>query len=393
MLHGTLWLLLLLPLRLPGTQSHRGATSPRQEAEEQSPWPGVQRLQEQLKTVGSLSRRYWASFSCTVWPDHCEDQEAPTPPLDWSLPLWGRRALDSFTKWFCRFQDCCNSGGDCRITNNFTGLESDLRLRLHGQHLASKLVLRAVRGYLETPEVHKALALSFHGWSGTGKNFVARMLAANLYRDGMRSDCVKMFISTFHFPHSKHVDMYKEELRWQMQETRLRCHQSMFIFDEAEKLHPGLLELLGPHLEPRVPKAQGVEPPRPFFLFLSNLGGSIISEKVLSLLKAGWSREEITMQHLETPLQAEIMQSADSGFGSSRLVKENLIDFFVPFLPLEYYHVWLCVRDAFLSQELPYTEEALDEIAKMMTYVPEEERRFSSQGCKSISQRINLFLP
>ncbi|EGV96021.1 Torsin-3A [Cricetulus griseus] len=396
MLRGTLWLLLLLlllgPPSPPGTQGHRGATSLEQEAEEQDPWLGVQRLREQLKTIGSLSRRYWATFSCTVWPDHCEDQEAPTPPLGWSLPLWGRRALDSFTEWFCRFQDCCTGGRHCRISNNFTGLESDLRVRLHGQHLASKLVPRAVRGYLEMPQVDKALALSFHGWSGTGKNFVARMLAENLYRDGMRSDCVKMFISTFHFPHTKHVDMYKEELRWQMQETWRRCHQSMFIFDEAEKLHPGLLELLGPHLEPRVPEAQDMEPPRPIFLFLSNLGGSVISKEVLSLLKAGWSREEITMQHLEAPLQAEIMKSTDSGFGSSRLVKENLIDFFVPFLPLEYHHVQLCVRDAFLSQDLLYTEEALDEIAKMMTYVPEGERRFSSQGCKSISQRINLFL-
>ncbi|XP_036058115.1 torsin-3A [Onychomys torridus] len=393
MLRGTLWLLLLMPLRPPGTQGHRGAKSPGQEAEEPDPWPGVQRLREQLRTVGALSRRYWTLFSCSVWPDHCEDQEAPAPPLGWSLPLWGRRSLDKLTEWFCRFQDCCTGGGDCRISNNLTGLESDLHVRLHGQHLASKLVLQAVRGYLETPRVDKALALSFHGWSGTGKNFVARMLAENLYRDGLRSDCVRMLISTFHFPHPKFVAAYKEELRWQMQETRRRCQQSMFIFDEAEKLHPELLELLGPYLEPRVPEAQGAKAPRAIFLFLSNLAGSVINEVVLGLLKAGWSREEITMQHLETPLQAEIMESADSSFGSSRLVKENLIDFFVPFLPLEYRHVRLCVRDAFLSQDLPYTEEALDEIAKMMTYVPEEERLFSSQGCKSISQRINLFLP
>lgn len=88
-------------------------------------------------------------------------------------------------------------------------------MRLHGQHLASELVLRAVRGYLEKPQGDKALALSFHGWSGTGKNFVARMLAENLYRDGLRSDCVKMFISTFHFPHPKHVDVYKvRPQRW-----------------------------------------------------------------------------------------------------------------------------------------------------------------------------------
>lgn len=74
-------------------------------------------------------------------------------------------------------------------------------------------------------------------------------------------------------------------------------------------------------------------------------------------------------------------------------MQENLIDVFVPFLPLEKQHVRLCARDAFLSQELLYTEEALDEVAKMMVYVPKEEQIFSSQGCKSIAQRINYFLP
>lgn len=104
----------------------------------------------------------------------------------------------------------------CALTGTsfLLGLESDLRVRLHGQHLASKLVLEAVKGYLEMPQVGKALALSFHGWSGTGKNFVARMLVDNLYRDGMRSDCVKMFISTFHFPHPKYVDLYKVRLQY-----------------------------------------------------------------------------------------------------------------------------------------------------------------------------------
>lgn len=94
-------------------------------------------------------------------------------------------------------------------SSRLLGLESDLSIRLHGQHLARELVLTAVKGYLELPRPDKALALSFHGWSGTGKNFVARLLAENLYRDGQRSDCVKMFIATFHFPHPKYVDLYK----------------------------------------------------------------------------------------------------------------------------------------------------------------------------------------
>uniref|UniRef100_A0A8C8YES1 Torsin-3A n=1 Tax=Prolemur simus TaxID=1328070 RepID=A0A8C8YES1_PROSS len=393
---GLCLLLLLLLLPLPGAPGHRGAAKPWEGTDEPGSawaWPGFQRLRERLRAAGALSKRYWALLSCQVWPDDCEDDgEAAAGPPGWSLPLLGQQYLDVLTTWYCSFRGCCHRL-DCRISNNFTGLESDLNVRLHGQHLVQKLVLRTVRDYLELPRPDKALALSFHGWSGTGKNFVARMLAENLYRDGLKSDCVKMFIATFHFPHSKYVDLYKEQLLGQMQETQQLCPQTLFIFDEAEKLHPGLLEVLRPYLERQVPEGHRAKSPRTIFLFLSNLRGNIVNEVVLNLLKAGWSREDITIEHLEPHLHAEIVESTDSGFGHSCLVKDNLIDYFVPFLPLEYRHVRLCVRDAFLSQELQYTEEALDEISRMMVYVPREEQLFSSQGCKSISQRITYFLP
>ncbi|XP_004643526.1 torsin-3A isoform X2 [Octodon degus] len=384
---------LLLLLGLPG---HCGAERRREGADEAGSawgWPGLQRLRERLSTAGAHSWRYWALLSCQMWPDDCEeDGQAAASRLGQTLTQWGQRSLDILTTWYCSFQDCCN-GGDCRISNNFSALESDLSVRLHGQHLARELVFRAVKGYLEMPQPHKALALSFHGWSGTGKNFVARMVAENLYRDGLKSDCVKMFIAVFHFPHPKYVDLYKEQLVDQIQGMQQHCSQSLLIFDEAEKLHPELLELLGQHLERQATEDHRTKFARSIFLFLSNLGGSVINEAVLKLLQAGWAREDITVEHLEPHLQAGIMESTESGLGHSRLVKENLIDFFVPFLPLEYRHVRLCVRDAFLGQELPYSEEVLDEVAKMMTYVPKEEQLFSSQGCKSISQRINYFLP
>ncbi|XP_012299943.2 torsin-3A [Aotus nancymaae] len=390
-----LWLFVLLLLPLPGASEPSGASRPWEETEEPRSawaWPGFQRLKEQLRAAAALSKRYWTLFSRQVWPDDCdEDEEAAAGSPGRRLPLLGQRYLDLLTTWYCSFRGCCPSG-DCRISNNFTGLEWDLNVRLHGQHLVRQLVLSTVRGYLETPQPDKALALSFHGWSGTGKNFVARMLAENLYRDGLRSDCVRMFIATIHFPHPKYVDLYKEQLKGQIRETQQLCRQTLFIFDEAEKLHPGLLEVLGPHLERRAPEDDRAESPWTIFLFLSNLRGDIINEVVLKLLKDGWSREEITMEHLEPHLQAEIVETRDNGFSHSRLVRENLIDYFIPFLPLEYRHVRLCARDAFLSQELLYTEETLDEIAQMMVYVPKEEQLFSSQGCKSISQRINYFL-
>ncbi|KAG8517151.1 Torsin-3A [Galemys pyrenaicus] len=394
---GLFWLCFpLLPLLLAGASGQLGADRPGAGAEEAGSgraWPGIQGLRERLREATALSRRYLSLFSCRVWPGECkEDEAASEQSQGWSLPLLGQQYLDILTTWYCTFQDCCDHG-DCRISNNFSGLEADLKERLHGQHLAGELVLKTVRGYLDLPRPDKALVLSFHGWSGTGKNFVARMLAENLYRDGLSSDCVQVFIATLHFPHPKYVDLYKEKLTDQIRKTQEYCRQTLFIFDEAEKLHPGLLETLRPYLEHQDPKAHRAKSPRTIFLFLSNLGGKVINEMVLNLLKAGWSREKITAEHLEPHLQNEIMESTDSGFGHSSIVKENLIDFFIPFLPLEYRHVRLCARDAFLSEELLYTEEALDEIAKMMIYVPKEEQLFSSQGCKSISQRINYFLP
>lgn len=81
------------------------------------------------------------------------------------------------------------------------------------------------------------------------------------------------------------------------------------------------------------------------------------------------------------------------GFAQSELMSGHLIDFFVPFLPLEYRHVKLCARDAYAARGLQPSEATLDEVAKAMMYVPKEEKLFSAQGCKSVPQRINFFLP
>uniref|UniRef100_A0A452HRG4 Torsin-3A n=1 Tax=Gopherus agassizii TaxID=38772 RepID=A0A452HRG4_9SAUR len=227
--------------------------------------------------------------------------------LGWSLPLVGQDYLEILSSWYCSFGKCCETG-DCRIANNITGLELDLSRRLHGQHLAKDVILKAVQGFLETPQSEKALALSFHGWSGTGKNFVARMIADHLYRDGLKSECVKVFISLFHFPHPKYVDLYKVQLKKQISETVQLCKQSLFIFDEAEKLHSGLLDAIKPYVD-HYDSIDGVDYRRSIFLFLSNTGGNIINQVTLDFWRAGRVREEITMEYLEQHLRLELLES------------------------------------------------------------------------------------
>ncbi|XP_068879033.1 torsin-3A [Aphelocoma coerulescens] len=397
---------LVLLLLLEGSGSPGTPTPPRRHwAEEQGgvpegkPW-GTARyeaVKKHLGTVSALSKQYWQYVACKVWQEGCEEEEKEpeerqsSPIPSWGFSLVGQDYLEILSAWYCSFGKCCETG-DCRIINNITGLEADLSAQLHGQHLAKEVVVRALQGFLQSPGPQKALVLSFHGWSGTGKNFVARLVASHLYRDGLKSECVRVFISLLHFPHHNYMDSYKAQLQRQISETLQRCRQALFIFDEAEKLHSSLLDAIRPFMAHHDSKGQ-VDHQRSIFLFLSNLGGNTINEVALDFWRAGRAREEISMELLEQRLRLELQEAAENSYAHSHLLRENLIDFVVPFLPLEYHHVKLCARDAFLARGLPYTEAMLNEVAQMMVFVPKEEKLFSAQGCKSVPQRINYFLP
>lgn len=47
----------------------------------------------------------------------------------------------------------------------------------------------------------------------------------------------------------------------------LRCPQTLFIFDEAEKLHPGLIDAIKPYMD-HYDNVDGVSYRRAMFLFL-----------------------------------------------------------------------------------------------------------------------------
>ena len=73
----------------------------------------------------------------------------------------------------CSFTECCTEKW---IAANITGLQPALRRRVFGQHLVTETVLKAIVGHLNNKSPRKALALSFNGWTGSGKNFVSKIL-------------------------------------------------------------------------------------------------------------------------------------------------------------------------------------------------------------------------
>eukprot|EP00063_Salmo_salar_P008723 XP_013983558.1 PREDICTED: torsin-1B-like [Salmo salar] len=90
------------------------------------------------------------------------------------------------------------------------GLEVALDQKLIGQHVASRVVHKAVTGFMNNKNPKKPLVLSLHGCSGTGKNFVSQLIAENIYKEGMASSFIHHFQSTVHFPHSSQIENYKD---------------------------------------------------------------------------------------------------------------------------------------------------------------------------------------
>lgn len=79
------------------------------------------------------------------------------------------------------------------------------------------------------------------------------------------------------------------------------------------------------------------------------------------------------------------------GFWHSTLIDRNLIDYFVPFLPLEYKHVKMCVRVEIESRGYAVDEDILTRVADEMTYFPREERIYSDKGCKTVDAKLDYY--
>lgn len=88
-------------------------------------------------------------------------------------------------------------------------LNHSLNTELHGQHIATERVFRHISAHLRDPHPQKPLALSFHGYTGVGKNFVSNLIAASLFGMGTKSNFFHFYDATIHFAHRSKIDEYK----------------------------------------------------------------------------------------------------------------------------------------------------------------------------------------
>ena len=94
------------------------------------------------------------------------------------------------------------------------------------------------------------------------------------------------------------------------------------------------------------------------------------------------------------PLIAAGAFNEAGGLQYSRMIEKNLVDVFVPFLPLERRHVKTCIRNELNRRDVSdtWTEEMVDDIADQLTYWPADLKLFSTSGCKRVAQKVDLLL-
>lgn len=219
---------------------------------------------------------------------------------------------------------------------------------------------------------------------------MADIIANHIYKKGINSAYVHRLISGIDFPHPNNIDVYKNALREMIIHNTKICERSMFIFDEMEKMPPGVADVLKPFLDYH-PVVQGVDYRKNVFVFLSNTVGDGINKETLRHFTSGLPREDITSKQMEKILSIGSF-NLKGGLKDSDLILSGLVDFFVPFLPMEKNHVKECIRAEMRRRNETIQESIVTEVADELEYFPKNSGLFSSTGCKQVAKKLDAFL-
>lgn len=336
----------------------------------------------------------------------CALEVACLEPITTGLAVGGAAVLGGLSKLsWCHFRECCTTPW---IQHNVTRFEESFDKYVFGQHLVRDVVSKALKSHLrrihagqqstsstrprDGPE--KALVLTFHGLTGSGKNYVTKFIAESLYSQGMKSQFVHHIIGPYHFPKSQHSDIHALHLQDWIKTNVSACSQSLFILDEVDKIDGKIINAVKPFIDTHE-VIDGVDYRKSIFVLLSNTGKGKIMEKTLSLWNEGVKREDITLSDLQHVTQQGAFNEV-GGLKNSEIIIHHLVDHFVPFLPLERSHVKQCavfdLVHALMAENIECDDHSdmIEEIMSNMVFKPDDSKLYSSTGCKRVSTYVNL---
>lgn len=298
-------------------------------------------------------------------------------------------------KGLCHFKECChdNDGtGYIKYDKGCNGLLDDLKSRVYGQPFITAPIYKSIKSHISNEHPHRPLVLYFSGWTGTGKTYVAKLIANNLYKNGMNSRFVKYISSSLHFPvkisGDHEIALQRQRLREMIRDTVKECSRSLIILDELDKLPAGVVDALQPMLD-YIEDVDGVRYNQAIFIFLSNTGAEKLNILSYKMFKDGKERKNLSQKDVEEILIQE-SYGEQGGLKESSILRRYSIGVFVPFLPLERKHVKLCIKNEIENSHeiIDDMDRLIEEIVDEMTFFPPETQIYSQSGCKGVYEKV-----
>ncbi|XP_058465250.1 torsin-like protein isoform X4 [Malaya genurostris] len=240
---------------------------------------------------------------------------------------------------YCKFSECCLAP---YIKNDIEDLRWQMEHRLFGQHIVQTTLVNALGGhYRNIKNSRKPLVMSFDGTTGTGKNFVSDFVIMSLYEKGSQSKYVHKFTADFWITNPS----YEATLVTTIKEAVRSCPNSLFVFDETQKMPKGAFDSIVTLLDHHS-SYKGYDFSKAVFIFLSNSAGVEIARKLKSIIDSGRWRDETKLEDFERIAELGAYNML-GGLQESGLIASHVIDHFIPFLPLEPRHVEQCIIQEF----------------------------------------------
>ena len=137
-------------------------------------------------------------------------------------------------------------------------------------------------------------------------------------------------------------------------------------------------------------KYKGTSFVKAIFIFISNDGGDDISKVLKNLEDKGTQRDKTKQTHFQALIE-EGAYYKKGGFQNSRTIENAVIDYFIPFLPLEEKHVRQCIRAEF--KENGHNQVSEESVDNVMDYIPfDAKKKFAKSGCKQITKKVRTEL-
>uniref|UniRef100_A0A8C6W829 Torsin-4A n=1 Tax=Nannospalax galili TaxID=1026970 RepID=A0A8C6W829_NANGA len=271
------------------------------------------------------------------------------------------------------------------------GLEKALQRAVFGQPAAVGRIMALLRDYLATHVHSRPLLLALHGPSGVGKSHVGRLLARHFRAVLEDSALVLQYHARHHCPEPRAVQDCRKELAQHVTDVVAQAEAKektpLLVLDEAELLHPALLDELHGLLQPQ----RSHHFHNAVYILLSSTGGVEITRFVLqnaSRTLPPHSSSAYSIQAEESQAEEELRTSLRELLaGEHPLWRTAAI---VPFLLLDKRDVVNCFREEMAGEGF-FPEQALAErLAEQLSYHHVAGHEFAITGCKQVVAKVNL---